>query len=94
MRIRAETYGQAIGSALAQQLVVFLLAAVLIEWGVVLQVFAFSMAAFWAGTLMIWARRRVNPTKLDLYLIEGGSIPLCVLAYFLSAFIWSVRGVQ
>ena len=93
MRIRAQTYAQALGSTGAQQLIILLLATMVLDGGVLLEVCLFAAGAFWAGVALIWFRRRGSPTKLDLLVVEAGYVPLCVLAFFLSYWIWSKRGV-
>ena len=64
----------------------------ILDGGVVAEVCLFAAAAFWAGVALIWFRRRI-PTKLDLILIEGGYIVLCVIAFFLARWIWDLRAV-
>ncbi len=93
MRFRAQTYGQAIGSAGAQQLIILLLAGAILDGGVFLQLCIFAAVAFWIGVAVIWLRRRTTPTKLDLLVIEAGYLGLCVISFFLSYWIWSRRGV-
>ena len=92
VRIRAQTYRQAFGSAGAQQLIIFLVAAMILDGGLLLEVCLFAAASFWVGAAVIWFRRRGTPTTLDLLLIEAGNVPLCVLGFFLSYWIWSRRG--
>jgi hypothetical protein len=93
MRIRAKVLKQALASAGAQQIILLLLASAVLDGGVVLQKFAFGCAAFWIGVGIIRLRRGSIPTKVDLLLIEAGTIPLCVLSFFLCNFIWSHRGI-
>jgi hypothetical protein len=93
MRIRAETFKQALASAGAQQIILLLLASAILDGGVVLQVCVFGFAAFWVGVAIIYARRRLVLTKLDLLLVEAGTVPLSVISFFLSYFIWNRRGV-
>lgn len=93
MKLRAHTYGQALGSAGAQQVVLFLLAAAILDGGVCFQVCMFAAAAFWIGVAVLWFRRRSAPTKLDLLFIEASFVPLCLVAFLLSYWIWTRRGV-
>lgn len=93
MRIRAQTFRQALGSTGAQQLLVLVLAAANLDGGLLLEVCLFAAAAFWTGVGLIWLRRRGSPTTLDLLLIEAGYVPLCIVAFALSYWIWSRRGL-
>jgi hypothetical protein len=93
VRLRAQTYRQAIGSSAAQQLIILLLAGGILDGGVILELCIFAAVAFWIGVAVIWFRRRSNPTRLDLLAIEAGYVVLCVISFFLSYWIWSRRGV-
>jgi hypothetical protein len=93
MKLRAETFKQALASAWAQQIVLLLLASSILDGGVVQQVCLFGFAAFWVGVAIIRLRRGSMVTKLDLLLIEAGSVPLCVVSFFLAYFIWNLREV-
>lgn len=92
MKIRAETFKEALASAGAQQLILLLLASAILDGGVLLQLCAFAFAAFWIGVAIIRFRRGSTLTKLDLLIIEAGSVPLCVISFFLSYLIWNLRG--
>jgi hypothetical protein len=93
MKVRATTYRQALGSTGAQQLIIFLLAALVLDGGVLLEVFGFAALAFWTGFAFIWFRRRSKPTSTDLLIIEASFVPLFVIACVLSFWIWQKRGV-
>jgi len=93
MRYRAETYNQALGSTGAQQLIVFLLVALILDGGVFLEVCAVAAFAFWIGVGFIWFRRRSKPTTADLLVIEAGFIPVCAISFLFSYWIWRWRGV-
>ena len=93
MKLRAQTYGQALGSAGAQQAIIFLLAVAILDGGVCFQVCIFAAAAFWIGVALLWFRRGSAPTKLDLLFIEAAFVPLCLVAFFVSYWIWNRRGV-
>ena len=46
-----------------------------------------ATVAFWGVAAVIWFRRPCAPTKLDLLIIEAGTLPLCVVSFFLSYWI-------
>jgi hypothetical protein len=93
MKFRAQTYRQALGSTGVQQMTVFLLASLILDGGVLLEVCAFAALAFWIAVGFIWFRRRLKPTSADLVVIEAGFVPLCVIAFLLAFGIWRWRGV-
>ena len=93
MRLRAQTYRQAIGSTGAQQLILYLLMGSILRSGVFVEICLFAALAFWVGVISIWLRRRRFPTKMDLLFIEAGFLPILVIAFFLAYFIWKARGV-
>ena len=84
---------EAIKFALAQQLIIFLLAGSILDGGAIAQICFYGFAAFWAATFLLLRRGKGTITKLDLAFIQGGSLLLCLLSYFLTTFIWKVRGV-
>ena len=63
-------------------------------YGGLLQTWFFTMAAFWAGSILMMIRRPDNPTKVDLFLIRW-SFPVLFLFVTipLSILIWRLRGV-
>ncbi len=93
MKLRAQTYRQAIGSTVAQQTIVLLLAGMILDGEVILEMCGFAAVAFWIGVGLIWFRRRSKPTQIDILVIEAGYIVLCVISFFLSFRIWTMRGV-
>jgi hydrogenase-4 membrane subunit HyfE len=85
-------YQRVIKSAVLQQVFILVLVSMILDGGVVAEVCLFAAAAFWSGLALITSRRR-TPTKLDLILIQGGYIVLCVIAFFLTHWIWHLRSV-
>ena len=80
-----------IKSAVIQQVFILVLASMILDGGVVAEICLFAAVAFWGGVALIRFRRPV-PTKIDLVLIEGSYIVLCLLAFFLTQWIWHLRG--
>lgn len=85
-------YRHAVRSAAVQQVIILILAGMILDGGETGRICLFAAVAFWGGVAVIRLRRRTLPTKVDLTLIEGGYIVLCVIAYFLTHWIWHLRG--
>jgi len=83
-------YRRVIRSALTQQAFILVLAGMILDGGVVAEICLFAAVAFWVGVALIRFRRPV-PTKVDLVLIEGGYIVLCLISFFLAQWIWRLR---
>lgn len=64
------------------------------DFGILLQLWTISMAAFWTGAALIVARRPARPTKTDLFLLRW-SFPflLVLVAAPLVLGIWRARGL-
>ncbi len=56
--------------------------------GIIGLISSFASISFWAGIIIIIYRRRLNPTKFDLFIVRVGYLPLCVISTFLSHWIW------
>jgi hypothetical protein len=84
----------AIYSACIQQAIIMILAAMMLDGGCIGQVCAYAILAFWGGVFVLRVRRRGNLTKLDLMLIRGGYIVVCVISYFVTRWIWHLRGFE
>jgi len=83
----------AVTSALVQQSVVIVLSLMILDGGVIAQVCLYAFAAFWAGVGVLVARRGPAAlSRLDLGLIRGGYVPVCIISFFLTHWIWSLRG--
>jgi hypothetical protein len=79
-------------SAFVQQSVIMVLAGMILDGGAVAQSCFYAFAAFWVGVGVIVWRRASAPTKVDLVIVRGGFIVLCVLSFFLTHGIWHLRG--
>ena len=87
-------YRHAFKSALVQQGLILVLAAPILDGGDLLNVCLVAFIAFWIGVGLIRLRCNAAPTRLDLILIEGASLPLCVIAFFAVHFFWTLKGFQ
>jgi hypothetical protein len=85
MNVPANTspYRAVIKSAAIQQVLVLVLASMILDGGVVAATCFFAAVGFWAGVFVIRLRRR-SPTRVDLAVIEGEYIVLCVIAFLIS----------
>jgi len=88
----ATPLSEAVRFALLQQALVLLLSAGMLDGGQLAQVCLYAFAGFWSGAGVLIARRGPALTRLDILLIRWSSIPLCVLSYFLTHWIWRLRG--
>lgn len=74
----AKEYRSALKVALLLQIVIGLFAAVAIDGGLLFDLWWRSMAAYW-GCLIVMIFRRPNaPTKVDLWMIRYGFVPLFI----------------
>ena len=79
-------------SAFVQQGVILALAVMILDGGAVAQSCFYAFTAFWAGVGVILWRRSSAPTKVDLLIVRGGFIVLCVFSFLLTHGIWYLRG--
>ena len=70
-------------SAFVQQSIILVLGGMILDGGAVAQSCFYAFTAFWAGVAVILWRRSSAPTKVDLVIVRGGFIVLCVLSFFL-----------
>jgi hypothetical protein len=82
----------AVISALVQQAAVMFLSLMILDGGVVSQIRGYAVAAFWGGAGLLIIRRGAALSRLDLTLIRAGYIPVCMVSYLLTHWIWSLRG--
>jgi hypothetical protein len=83
----------AVTFALVQQAAVIFLSLLVLDGGVMAQVCLYAFVAFWGGTGLLIARRGAAAlSRLDLGLIRGGYVPVCIISFFLTHWIWSLRG--
>jgi hypothetical protein len=82
----------AIYSACIQQAIIMILAAMILDGGSIGQVCLYALLGFWGGVFVLRVRRREALTKMDLMLIRGGYILVCIISFFITRWIWSWRG--
>ncbi|MGB8354991.1 MAG: hypothetical protein WCD79_13935 [Chthoniobacteraceae bacterium] len=83
---------KAIYSAILQQVVILVIAGCCLDGGILFQMCLYASAGFCACVILIILRRSQSPTKLDLMFIRSGSLPACVISFFLTSAIWHWRG--
>jgi hypothetical protein len=86
------TLREAVQFALLQQGVILVLASMILDGGRFAQMCAYGVAGFWGGFAVLRMRRRNVLTRLDFVLIRFGTIPVCALSFFLTLWIWRLRG--
>jgi hypothetical protein len=78
--------------ALIQQAIVLVLSAGMLDGGELAQICFYAFVAFWGGTGVLVARRGATITRADILLIRWSYIPLCIGSFFLTHWIWNLRG--
>jgi hypothetical protein len=86
-------YDSPIFEAVALQIVLGLLSLLISDGGMVAQICGIALVAFWAGAVVLIWRHPQSPSRVDLDLIRLGYLLVIVLAFFLVAGIWKLRGV-
>ena len=79
----------AIYSACIQQCIIMVLAAMILDGGGIHQVCLFALLGFWGGVFVLRARNRGALTRVDLMLIRGGFIPVCIISFFVTRWVWA-----
>ena len=64
------------------------------DGGDMLNICPWALLAFWCCVAVIRWRRPQSPSKLDLVLIEGGYLALCVVAFLAVHLAWYLRGYR
>lgn len=82
-----------LGLPLIQQLIVLVMASMILDGGMLAQMFSYAAAAYWVCVGIILLRRRRNLTRFDKIVIRIGFLFACVFSVFLTGFIWHLRGV-
>lgn len=75
----SRAYWRAVQVSLAFQIALGLVAVTSADGHELLQVWSLTMAAYWAGVVVIFCRRPHTPTNLDLLLVRWGFPPLFAL---------------
>jgi hypothetical protein len=86
-------YDSPIFEAVALQIVLGLLALLILDGGGIARICGIALVAFWgAAVVLIW-RHPQTPSRLDIELIRFGYLPLVFTSFFLSRWIWHLKGV-
>jgi hypothetical protein len=78
---------------LVQQLVVLGMASLILDGGMILQVFSYAAVAYWVCVAVIMIRRRRQLTPIDKIVIRIGFLAACAISVVLTGLIWHLRGV-
>jgi hypothetical protein len=73
-------YRRAIESTLLQQFLILGLTSMILDGGAMCCICFYAAVGFWTGVIIIRARRPI-PTRVDLAVIQGGYIPLCLISF-------------
>ena len=88
----APTVRDSIVFSLVQQCIFLALGAMILDGGQVFQVVAYAALAYWAGLVIIMARRRHHLTSADKILIRWGYMMLWIVSAVVTNFVWHLRG--
>jgi hypothetical protein len=78
--------------ALVLQVPILVLAGMILDGGGVFQACAYALAGFWGGVGVLRLRRRGYLSRLDSFLIRYGYILACIISFFVTHWIWRLRG--
>ena len=87
-------YDSPIFEAVALQIVLGLLSLLILDGGEVAQICGIALVAFWSGAVVLIWRHPQSPSRLDLELIRFGYLPVVVISFLLTGWIWNLRGVS
>jgi hypothetical protein len=82
-----------LGLPLVQQFVVLLMAGMILDGGMIFQIFSYAALAYWVCIAIIFIRRRKCLTPADKIVIRVGFLIACAISIVLTEFIWHLRGV-
>ncbi len=91
---KPDSLRNALVSAVAQQVIVGLVASVMLDGGFTLLKCLYALVAFWAGFAVLLVRRRKRLEKRDFTFIRYGYLALCACSFFLAPLVWALRGVR
>jgi hypothetical protein len=77
--------------ALLQQIIVMVLAGLMLDGGALAQICFYALVAYWGSAMTIVVRRQA-PTRIDVLWLKWSYIPLCCASFYLSQWIWRLRG--
>jgi hypothetical protein len=86
-------YDSPIFEAVALQIVLGLLAMLILDGGGIAQICGIALLAFWSGAVVLIWRHPQSPSRFDIEVIRFGYFPAILVSFFLSVWIWHLRGV-
>jgi len=88
------SYRKPIFEAIALQVLLGLLSALVLDGGALARICGIALLAFWCGAaVLIWRHPR-TPTRTDINVVRFGYLPVVVLTFLLVHFVWHMRGVE
>ena len=84
----SDSYRRSLWIALALQGAIGALSALMLDFGMMARCSLIALLAFWGGTLMVLLRRPRNPTRIDLWLIRWGYLPLVITVQVVARSVW------
>ena len=75
-----------------QQIVVLVIGCLNLDGGETLQIVGYASLAYWVGYAFIMARRHGRFSGFDRVFIRWGVLSLCVSSFFITRFIWHLKG--
>jgi hypothetical protein len=82
-------YRGALQVAVVFQVLFGILSAFVMDFGVLAWLWCSAMVGYWVGFAFVRVRGKGKPTKVDLFVLKWGFVPLFVLAMFLFALLVS-----
>ncbi len=88
----ASAYRPAIKTALLQQGIVFILAALMLDGGLTLNAAVIAVVAYWLAFGIVLFRRASSPTRLDMLLVRYGFLLVFAFVVMIGPFVWAALG--
>ena len=90
--ILSPQYGRALGRGAAVICVVCILAALVLDGGLTVQVTLIAIMGYLGGVTAVACRRPQSPSRFDLMLIAWGFVPLWLIVQFGARYAWTAMG--
>ena len=89
----AASYRKPIFEAIALQVILGLLSALVLDGGDCRHICGAALVAFWGGAAVLVWRHPRDPTKTDLQLVRFGFLPVLVIAFAIIHAVWRAKGL-
>ena len=76
------------------QATLVVLAGMILDGGYVAHTVIVSVVAFWPSVFLLVLRNPKEPKPADLVYIKFGPIPVAIISFFLTSWIWQLREVM